>query len=141
MAAVSFPLVHPCLRSFSPHLASLFLPSTPLRRPPQHFKSLRRGSCRRLAAASSFPSSAVESDPRPAIEVSEGTSEVKKEEDLEEHRIVLPTNESSEKLLRIRHSVPFSPSSIPLVSLYFSKENKIVCCQFVITFSREPSQS
>ncbi|XP_042474467.1 threonine--tRNA ligase, chloroplastic/mitochondrial 2-like [Zingiber officinale] len=108
MAAVSSPLIHSCLRSHSPRLASLFLPSTLLRRPPHHFKSLPTGSCRRLAVASSFTSSAVESDPRlavgPAVEVSDGTSEVKKEEDLVEQRIILPTNESSEKLLRIRHT-------------------------------------
>ncbi|CAL9159782.1 threonine--tRNA ligase, chloroplastic/mitochondrial 2 [Musa acuminata AAA Group] len=80
------------------------LPSPPATRraPSLPFWSPTRDP-RRFAASSSPAPSAVEGKPKLDAE-NGGTSAKDKEESLREQRIVLPTNESSEKLLRIRHT-------------------------------------
>ncbi|WOL06380.1 threonine--tRNA ligase, chloroplastic/mitochondrial 2 [Canna indica] len=87
-------------------LARWLLPSTPAarRRPPSlPFKYLPRATARRFVAPSSPAPAAIEADSQPAVEAG-GRTVKGNEGDLLEQRVVLPTNESSEKLLRIRHT-------------------------------------
>ncbi|CAL9754604.1 unnamed protein product [Musa acuminata subsp. burmannicoides] len=105
MAAASpSSLLLPRPQTLSPPLLNGRLPSPPATRraPSLPFWSPTRDP-RRFAASSSPAPSAVEGKPKLDAE-NGGRSAKDKEESLREQRIVLPTNESSEKLLRIRHT-------------------------------------
>ncbi|XP_065005427.1 threonine--tRNA ligase, chloroplastic/mitochondrial 2-like [Musa acuminata AAA Group] len=105
MAAASpSSLLLPRPQTLSRPLLNGRLPSPPATRraPSLPFWSPTRDP-RRFAASSSPAPSAVEGKPKLDAE-NGGTSAKDKEESLREQRIVLPTNESSEKLLRIRHT-------------------------------------
>jgi len=52
----------------------------------------------------------------PSAPVEEAPAAAAPTGDAEEERVVLPTNESSERLLRIRHTVPLLPFS-PYISV------------------------
>ena len=100
----------PLLRSH-PHRGSLF-PSSPRHRPAA--ASLLGFPPRRPASSRRFPYTAVRSSSTasPSAPVEEAPAAAAPTGDAEEERVVLPTNESSETLLRIRHTVlplPFSP--------------------------------
>ncbi|XP_064958672.1 threonine--tRNA ligase, chloroplastic/mitochondrial 2-like [Musa acuminata AAA Group] len=105
MAAASpSSLLLPRPQTLSRPLLNGRLPSPPATRraPSLPFWSPTRDP-RRFAASSSPAPSAVEGKPKLDGETG-GRSAKDKEESLREQRIVLPTNESSEKLLRIRHT-------------------------------------
>ena len=100
----------PLLRSH-PHRGSL-VPSSPRHRPAA--TSLLEFPPRRPASSRRFPYTAVRSSSTasPSAPVEEASAAAAPTGDEEEERVVLPTNESSETLLRIRHTVlpiPFSP--------------------------------
>lgn len=106
MAAASpSSLLLPTPQTLSRPLLNGRLPSPPATRraPSLPFWSPTRDP-RRFAASSSPAPSAVEGNPKLDAETG-GRSAKDKEEGLREQRVVLPTNESSEKLLRIRHTV------------------------------------
>ncbi|THU71444.1 hypothetical protein C4D60_Mb04t01500 [Musa balbisiana] len=105
MAAASpSSLLLPTPQTLSRPLLNGRLPSPPATRraPSLPFWSPTRDP-RRFAASSSPAPSAVEGNPKLDAETG-GRSAKDKEEGLREQRVVLPTNESSEKLLRIRHT-------------------------------------
>ncbi|XP_066391084.1 threonine--tRNA ligase, chloroplastic/mitochondrial 2-like isoform X1 [Miscanthus floridulus] len=92
----------PFLRSH-PHRGSLF-PSSPRHRPAA--ASLLGFPPRRPASSRRFPYTAVRSSSTasPSAPVEEAPAAAAPTGDAEEERVVLPTNESSETLLRIRHT-------------------------------------